>query len=869
MVVLFTWWLLLEFLGVLALPLTLVLFRHLPDRGWPFARLLGSFLPAFLAWNLGMWQLASFGTGLVALCLLPLAVSWFFLRDRGSWEWIRREWRLIVMYEFLFAAALLAGALLRIYGAWDGVSLNHTEQPMDLALLNGILQSRQLPPQDPWLSGYGINYYYMGYFVAACLTLLAHLPSSVTFNLNLAGLFALTATGCFSLGYNLTRCSGQATRRRAAVIGACAALFVLLIGNQAGALQWITGSNQVVALDARELATVLLARLQGREGPVALGHTVYTSGSFGDRFDAVFSTAGRQRHDFDWWWPSRVVWDERPSATAVDRLTRQGLVGPALWNWRRYVSPEEIERSYAITEFPFFSFFLGDMHPHVMSLPLMLGMMALCLNILVAPDTEVRARGGGTQRLQFLVVAAVLMGGLYVTNSWDYPTGLLLLGAAWLWRWHRQPSNASHGWRRAAGELALLVGLSLLSYAPFHLTFRPLVGSREVPKDILSLPVLGRILSLPIVSRIFQTIGPVLWDKTSLHSLLLLFGVFLWPALFWLGGRWADTLRQDPHCWVALGATAAVSLALALVLHFPLLAIVPFLYMAWSLLGRARPEEAFALLILLVSGLLLLACDLIYLRDIFESRMNTIFKFYYQVWVMLGIAAAFALGQMGRRFLRHPAAIAAWSAPFLLLLAGALVYPICTLRGQLARGNRPWSLDGLAFMRDNYPGDYAGVMWLNENAAPDAVVLEAVGPEWGYFGRVSAATGRPTLIGWDGHEYQWRGGQPQALQEIPVRLDAARRILETTNIEEARQLLRAYSVSYVFLGSLERNLSPPARDKFAQLGTLVFEAPGVQIYRVLHDSDPGRSGDALEKLPPANGRGRAGALPPAPVHEAL
>lgn len=836
MAALLLWWLLLEFLGLLALPLTLVLFRHLPDRGWPFARVLGSFLPAFLAWTLGMWQLASYGSGLVWFCLLPLACSWILVRDRTIWEWVRRRWRLVLGYEVLFAAFLFAGALLRIYGAWDGVSINHTEQPMDLAFLNGILHSRRLPPQDPWLSGYSINYYYMGYFVAACLALLARLPSSIAFNLNLAGLFALTATGCFSLGYNLTASAERNARWKAAVVGGSAVVLVLLVGNQAGALQALTGSNQIVALDARELAAVLSARLKGNEGPVPLGHTVYTPGSFGDRFDAVTPTVGRQREDFDWWWPSRAVWDDRPSLQALERLRREGLVGPALLNWRRYVSADEAERSYTITEFPFFSFFLGDMHPHVMALPTMLTVMSLALSVALAPEPGVRALGRGKSGWALLAVAAVLVGSLYVTNSWDYPTGLLLLGGAWLWRWRQQGSEGRFSWRRAAGELALLVVLSLLFYAPFYLTFRPLVGSREVPAEILSAPVIGTIVRLPIVSQIVRTLGPVVWDKTSLHSIILIFGLFLWPALSWLWGRWADRPAKERR-WVGFGLSTALSLGLALGLRFPLLLWIPFLYLAWDLLGRARPEEAFVAILLLLSGALLLVCDLVYLRDIFESRMNTVFKFYYQVWLMLGIAAAFSLGQAGRRFLRPRAAIALWSVPFLLLLTGALVYPVATLRGQLARGSRPWSLDGLAYMRNNYPGDYAGVRWLEENAAPDAVVLEAVGPEWGYHGRVSAATGRPTLIGWDGHEYQWRGGQPRALQEIPVRLDAARRILETTDPGEAQELLRAYSVDYVFLGSLELGLSPEARVKFAQLGKLVFEAPGVQIYRILSEPD--------------------------------
>jgi uncharacterized membrane protein len=321
------------------------------------------------------------------------------------------------------------------------------------------------------------------------------------------------------------------------------------------------------------------------------------------------------------------------------------------------------------------------------------------------------------------------------------------------------------------------------------------------------------------------------------------------------------------------------------------------------LLGKSAPAEAMVLLMLILALLLVVGCEFIYIRDVFENRMNTIFKFYYQVWVLLGIVGAWTAAQVGRAYLHRPMPAALWLIPAVLLLLGAFVYPFqaidnaiqartsvavhrlaegavqCAgnqggeqpMRDRLFTGDQEWrqngrgkakrtfveqaealglnveafraclatqkdphewSLDGLTHMKQNYPNDYAGVQWLWENAEPDAVVLEAVGPEWGYHGRISAATGRPTLLGWDGHELQWRGGHPQALAEIDPRRNAANLIYQTTNVEEARGLLKAYEVDYVFLGALEAGFPEESLAKFAQLGTLAFEAPGVQIYRI-------------------------------------
>ncbi len=853
------WWMLSTLLGLAALPIAMTLFRSLPDRGYPLARVLGVLLTSFLTWLLGMWQLATFDGGLVFFCLLLVAgLSAIFLwKDRTIVPFLRQNWPLVLFYELLFAVALLVGVVLRIYAPWGGVAIGHTEQPMDLALLNGIVQSRNLPPQDPWLSGFAINYYYLGYLMAAVQTMLAGLPASLAFNLNLAALLALAVTGSFSLGYNLTRAMHPAGRPRAVLVGTLAVLFVVFVGNQMGALQLAGGSSQMAPLNAGEVWTVLGARLAGESGEVELGHTVRTPGSFDEGFSAVTPTPGRQVDDFDWWWPSRVLWDERPSADAIEQIAAAGQVEKALFGWRAYVTPDQITRSYAITEFPFFSFYLGDMHPHVMALPLTFLSMALALSILLAPPGEPYLGPAGRWNWLMLALHAVVLGSLYMANSWDLPTYALLYGGA---RIVRAGRDAGGPWLRRRAlvlgrdtglDLGLLVGLCLVLYLPFFATFRSLVGSRDIPAEFQGTFV-DTLADLPILSSLLRAVGPVAWDKTSLYSFLVIFGLFLYPLVSWLAVRGVRRYGWG-HLWGWAGL--AVCVALAVVLHFPLLLLVPAAILCLRLFSSSRPAEAMVLLMLALAAAIALGCDLVYLRDIFESRMNTIFKFYFQLWALLGIGGAWAIGELlpwrqsdpnrpsARPAWRRYALFVPWAIPLLLLLAGSLVYPVLSVRLAL-RETREWNLDGLAAMQERYPGDYAGVQWLLANAAPDAVVLEAVGPEWGYAGRVSAATGRPTLLGWDGHELQWRGGDAAALAEVNglraedgtvlvrPRREVVEEIYQTPSAAVARRLLDQYGVDYIFLGSLELAYSAEGRAKFAQVGTLVFSAPGVEVYRV-------------------------------------
>jgi uncharacterized membrane protein len=52
--------------------------------------------------------------------------------------------------------------------------------------------------------------------------------------------------------------------------------------------------------------------------------------------------------------------------------------------------------------------------------------------------------------------------------------------------------------------------------------------------------------------------------------------------------------------------------------------------------------DGFVLGLIILSGTINWVIEVIYLRDIFESRFNTIFKFYYQTWLLYGLAAAYA-----------------------------------------------------------------------------------------------------------------------------------------------------------------------------------------------------------------------------------
>ncbi len=244
---------------------------------------------------------------------------------------------------------------------------------------------------------------------------------------------------------------------------------------------------------------------------------------------------------------------------------------------------------------------------------------------------------------------------------------------------------------------------------------------------------------------------------------------------------------------------------------------------------RLGLAERFGLILLLMGLLLPLSVEFVYLRDNFGIRMNTIFKFYFQAWVLLALASAFAvyyvhqsLNGVGQRV---------WQGIFTLLILGGMVYPVLATLNKANNFKGEPTLDGIAWVEQVHPDDHAAILWLRGHAAPDAVILETPGARYAsyrYEARVSALTGRPTLLGWGGHQSQWRGNY-----EEPARREPDIEILYNgLDRQTTLTLLNKYDITYVYVGPLERQkYNPAGLNKFANLMDIVFAQGDVVIYQ--------------------------------------
>ncbi len=240
----------------------------------------------------------------------------------------------------------------------------------------------------------------------------------------------------------------------------------------------------------------------------------------------------------------------------------------------------------------------------------------------------------------------------------------------------------------------------------------------------------------------------------------------------------------------------------------------------------------FALMLAAFGLLLIMGPELLHVDDGFGGaleRMNTVFKLYYQAWILLSAAAGYAVFHMMK--LRDGAEggkltlARVWMAALVVLLACSAYYPLAAAATKGNPEGRDPTLDGLAHLAAD---ERDAIEFIRTDAGRDSAVLEAFGNDYTPHGRVSSSTGVPTVLGWAGHEIQWRGSH----EPLSGRQEDIATIYTTEDVEEARRLLDRYGVDYVYVGDRERQAYGEAgMAKFGEIMDAVFQQGGVTVYR--------------------------------------
>ena len=850
------WVLLVLIVGLAAVPLGHAAFQNLADRGYLLSRTLGVLLLAWLNWilaNLGLLPNDRRGAAASFLLLLALGLAFGLAQRRALFDFWRRQRRIILASEGLFWSAFVLFLVIRLANPDLWHPARGGEKPMDLAYLMAAIKTASFPPYDPWFAGGYLNYYYFGQILVGVLIKLSGVVPTVSYNLAIPLLFALTAGGVFSTGLNLSlarssevpsgsvvhestggSASGLDNREesRALLVGLAAAGLVCLAGNLGGALQLL---GQIAALGGEPLRSRLPA----------------VSGLFSVLAGLAQIAAGKA-----------------------------SLVIPVDWYW---ASTRVIEGT--INEFPFFTFLYADLHAHLIALPITVLALGAAVDAIQRPFAPPPAKAiFGVQWVRWLdaqprlltLVSTVLslrptfvwlgttalaVGALSATNYWDYPTYLFILACALVLPWYLAPERRWSGLGEAAALMAALIVSSTLFFWPFRAYFdsfysgvepfpeRSALGGYVVIHGLF-LFILSSFLGLSIWHQ-YGTTGTARWLRLALRRWEQL------PRLISLQERLVRR-RHLGETLVVYGALGAALIAVALaamgmaVVGLLVFLLIPTLWLlGW---GRRPLAESFVLGLFALGLGLGIVCELFAIQgDI--GRMNTVFKFYLQVWVLWSIASAVALGVVWRyNWVRANSGWGrTWTVAFAVLVLAVSVYPLVATRARVSDRfdtSVPMTLDGTAYMHratitakgQTIPllPDLEAIRWLQDNIQGTPTILEAgVGPEphvplysWG--SRISIYTGLPTVLGWDWHQKQQRWGFRDQIDE---RLADIWTMYADPSPERPLALLKEYRVQYIFVGGLERAYYPAeGLAKFDRmLGKqldLVYDVDGVKIYHL-------------------------------------
>ena len=823
------WIVFLLLLQVVGWPLTSLVFNRFADAGWGLSRLVSLIVTGYLVWLGASIRLISFRAIWAAATVAVVgAVGWaVWRRWRGGgrvWTFSRWQPGVALGAEVTFWGVFALFLLFRYLNPDSWHPIWGGEKPMEFAHLNATLRSAHFPPYDPWyVDGY-INYYYYGlYLVAFCLKLTG-IPSEIGFNLAQPTVIALLASAGYTVAATLG--GGSARRPRLPIaVGAVGALLLVGIGNLATLRELLSGDGSAL-----------------------------------DPF-------------------SRWTWD--PSRAVAN----------------------------AITEFPYFTALYADLHAHVVALPITVLAIALCFSL--AGDASgvvdaVSRRGTARSRLILglrLGLLALVLGTLSATNAWDVPVYAALASVSVLLATRELES----WWRRLVAIVGLGLPLAFGSYAlflPFFHNYVALFSALGrvraptpfgqvsihlgglvaivtmglvcalLPSDTMPNVALGQPVVPVIVVAALILVRTVVATSDSAGGSLLGAGIVAVMAVVLALAAWEGTNRLGPGQLILRGwprVTLGVGLASVVVtLMAERVVLAGFLALATAALAVAITRQTTALrfvgLMVAAAAAVGAGTELVVVADDLIAtdayRMNTVFKFYNQIWVLLALSGAALIGTMavdarlGSRLApdaKHDAgtdnglvsetvaeqvrqglpprppqppragsAAGRWGQVGLIVtamvVASSILYPLFAtvprLDQRFTSHLGSGTLNGLDWMNYgtlpaigpggvdeiSFAGDRAAIDWFNRNVPGSPVIAEAsIGPYRCDGSRISIGTGLPTIIGWQRHEEQQRYAET-----LPGRVEDVRRLYSSADPAEKLDILRRYDVAYVVVGDLER-----------------------------------------------------------------
>lgn len=508
---------------------------------------------------------------------------------------------------------------------------------------------------------------------------------------------------------------------------------------------------------------------------------------------------------------------------------------------------------YPINEFPSFSLFYGDLHPYVITYLINMAILNLLLSPALSSAPGWKLLGESRfSRISLIVILSIMIGCLVGSHTWDYPVYLLvavIILAYNQWRQREPTESVPIKIKNFTGFIPpaiLLVILSFILYLPFNLNFlREQAGHQRGGIGVVDLRTPLGLWLIALGIYIFFLVAYIVSHLRKLNFPSS--GTVSWkPFLLFL-------IASAIILIVTISSGPIPILSQAILLMFLLFAFSALILFITPL----ERAEYYALILSLVALGSTIFCEFFFLVDHYQGggyeRMNTIFKFYTNVWLLLGVAAVYFIFFINKLLGSTPGVKFSWKVVIGLFLVAGFFFPLGALgeRIRLCRNTNhmPYTLDGIEYINRRPPShqwiewswdqdDWKAIEWINNNISGRPVILESgnmanhnnnESQAYHWASRVATFTGLPIPIGWANHEAGWRNDW----KEAGARKNDADLLYRTTNLNTALHLINKYGIQCVYIGRIERTRYPKAGlDKFSKLGDSIYHEGPVEIWKI-------------------------------------
>ncbi len=839
----FLWYLMVQLIAFVALPLNFIIFKNMPDKGYALSKISGLFLFTFINWifvSFGVWNFYQFNLWLLLLAAGIASAAYYMGKKKEMLAYVKSNSRHILINETIFLGAFMFFVIIKLWAPdihnIAGQGYNGGGEPMGMAYLSAIFNDVKFPPHDPWLSGYTLNYYYWGQLMLATLSkILGYMPR-ITYNLSLALLFALCFIGAFSVCYNITR------KYKFGLLGG---FLLAMAGNY---------------------------------------HTlVYT-------FESITGSANVQqflnnffRFEFIWnptrIYPTPVITEVPFFSYLYGDLHAHNIVIP--------VTVLFIALAYNVIK-------ANNNSTNILN-NLGTGLKEQAITFLVIAVTM-----GSMLPMNTWNFPPVVLFGVIIFAAVAYLTATNMKKS------RDSAQNIKNSSILIMDSLFLSVVVIVVSYIlflPFHKNFQSpykTVAQVNARTEWVSLFVMFKYFSVFFFVIFAYMLN--IWIK-GIEELSRFSGVtklksfdadkvtrhFLKAADKIFANR--EYAVKFSVSVIAIVVFAGLAMFLKTTFGFLFLML---LTLAWQVFKTKDKEEMFSLLSLLVALSIITGTEVFYIAD---GRMNTVFKFYMVTWVFLSVGLPYILYKIIEEYkkifaqkkdderniwltalgfliiafvfkfiedrsgtpyfqtftlivlvlassvlyiMKNKIGKYVFMGAFIFVMLPSVMYPFIgglTKMSICSDGfKQPPRIDGMKYIqnllqrggspRDFDKYDYQAIEWINSNIPTIEPILEAPGQQlYSGVSRISIFTGMPTYVGWEYQVSQQSGRS----DEISRRDRTANLIFSLPDIYTFASMLKDEDLHIVYVGSIEKSLFPSI-GKFDEAGSILYQNDGAKLH---------------------------------------